>query len=133
MLILLQILSLLFAVACGVHDVVPVLKMIRYGASPKEALMFHRSGFMARGLFAAGVSICNGVSYETLFLALSMGFIMWAGFDISLGWIVKGKAFYVGQTASLDKWLRRWGRYAGQIKAGFCLLAVGILNWLIFR
>jgi hypothetical protein len=70
---------------------------------------------------------------QGLLAALSCGLIYWLVFDILYSFKIKKGLFYVGDTAWLDKTLKRiFGHKAGFFKALFCLVAIITIN-LIFK
>jgi hypothetical protein len=132
--IFLQLMTALFAITLAWLQKVPVRKMIDHGASIQEENQFHKASGYIKVLWAFTFAFMY--AYSTLIggflLFIGLGLIIWMVFDPALNLFTGEKAFYVGNTAKTDKQLRKLGKYAGQIKAGVCLLCVITLNVLYF-
>lgn len=76
------------------------------------------------GLFDA---IWFGVFSGAIVTLISL-FIYWLLFDITYAVNIDKPWWYLGDTASMDKWLKRLGPNSGKTKAFLCLGAIVVLH-----
>lgn len=130
----LQLITVLFAITLAWLQKVPVRKMKDHGASIPEEKQFHKASGYIKVLWVFPYAFIY--AYSTLLggllLFIGLGLIVWLVFDIAINLFTGEKAFYVGDTATTDKQMRKLGKYAGQIKAGVCLLVIAGLNILYY-
>jgi hypothetical protein len=130
--ILLQIFAFGSSLSMAYLNMIPVKKMRDYGASIQEEKEYHAANASVLGWLNIALTFSfSGLDW--VFAVVLAAFIQWLTFDITLNLLTDKSAFYVGNTAKLDKLQRRYlGKYAGQIKAGVCVLLIVTLNVLYF-
>jgi hypothetical protein len=137
----LQVFTIIFAIVLALKDKWPVIKFADSGASKQMLDEFHDAGAMTRIMFAFALSasatiilflLDRGEWYFFFLFFFLLMLWMWLVFDIALNKFRGKKTFYVGNEADLDKLQRKLGRYAGQIKAGVCLIVIIALNILYY-
>lgn len=126
--ILLQIFAFGSSLSMAYFNMIPVRKMREHGASIQEEKEYHAGNFSVLGWLNIALTF-SFKGLEWVLAVLLAAFIQWMTFDIVLNILTDKPAFYVGNTAKLDKWQREHlGRYAGQIKAGVCVVMIIVLN-----
>lgn len=135
MIYIIQLLTLFYAIAFGIHDAQAVDVFRRSGYYKKEdGKAFHASGFFMR-LFIGATLVLLYFTYQaellkTFLLALSVSAIMWAAFDISLNLSRQNGSFpwdYAGSEAALDKLQGKSIR----LKTYICAAVIIIANTLM--
>lgn len=145
--ILLQIFTVVFAIALAWSNKIAVLKMIDYGASIKEEKEFHRANAVVKILWALAWSLGHGISVQVGVYVLLLLLIQWTIFDVALNvFLKKDNILYVGETATIDKALRFgitvhiWGKkilikglgdYAGLVKLLVVSTAILVINFFL--
>jgi hypothetical protein len=148
MLILSQLLIIAYAIASALQEV-PVIKMARdyvpHGNPYSQP--FHLWGWIMTAIVGNILAILQPSFGEALLSLLLSALWYWLLFDVVVSKAVHDTLFYVGDTSDVDKIIKkgatvkifRWkikipglGKYAGQIKAGVCLLLIIALNILYY-
>jgi hypothetical protein len=108
MLLLIQIFTVLVAIALAWANKRPVLKMIDFGASLNEEKEFHAANAAVKILFAISLTFNSGLSCVlSCVFFLNLLLIQWLVFDIALNaFLKKDNWLYIGETATIDKALR---------------------------
>jgi hypothetical protein len=127
--LLIQLFTVVVAIALAWANKIPCRKMIDYGASLNEEKEFHRANAVVKILFAA---VC-AYSVHSLLMFLLLLLILWLIFDIALNLFLKKDWHYTGDTAKSDKLLRRaFGEEtAGLWKMLFVSSAILIINFFL--
>jgi hypothetical protein len=58
--LIVQVVTILFAIACGQHDVPAVNNFTSYGSSKNEQAKFHRWGFVAKACYIVVILLLHG-------------------------------------------------------------------------
>ena len=134
--ILLQIITVFFAIACAWLNKWPVKLMRAYwaeGSHKKQEKEFHTANAVVKVLWGWPVLIplfFGGLVWSNLTDAilrwLVLLLIQWLVFDIALNLFTGKSAFYLGQTAWLDKTVKN-----GKAKALVVLVIIIALNFLL--
>lgn len=138
-LIIIQIISLLFAFATGRHDVPAVDNFTRFGSNKKHQSEFHGFNWILKICFVVSVSIAVLPVFgyrDAALLFLSNSFIIWAVFDPVVNYFRREqkKWYYLSKGNYTDRNLMKlFGENrAGKIKFIICLLVIAACNALIF-
>ena len=125
--ILLQILTVFFAIACAWLNKWPVVTFRYYGLSKDGEKDFHAANAVVKVLWAVVLVAFLWQTWGTkILLAIILLLIQWLVFDIALN-LFTGKSWhYLGQTARLDKLVKN-----GKVKAAVVLALVIALNFLL--
>jgi hypothetical protein len=130
--ILLQIFAFGSSLSMAYFNMIPVRKMREHGASIQEEKEYHAANFSVLGWLNIALTF-SFKEWEWIAAVLLAALWQWMTFDICLNIFTDKSGFYVGETAKTDKLLRKHlGRYAGQIKAGVCLIVIIALNILYY-
>jgi hypothetical protein len=129
--IALQIITVFFAIACAWLNKWPVKLMRAYwaeGSHKKQEKEFHAANAVVKVLWAALGAIMFHVEgvVPTSAAILIVLLIQWLVFDIALNLFTGKHAFYLGQTAWLDKTVKN-----GKVKALVVLAIIIALNFII--
>lgn len=130
--ILLQIFAFFSSASVAWFNEIPVRKMRDHGASREEEKEYHAANFQTLLWFNIALTYMFS-GWQWIFAVVVAGLIQALCFDIALNVFTDKPAFYVGETANTDKLLRKLGKYAGQIKAGVCLVVIVLLNILYYN
>jgi hypothetical protein len=123
---LVQLYSILFAVALAYSNKVPCEKFRWTGTSIKEDKIFHRANLIVKVLFALIIS--NGIVLPFILC----GLWLWLVFDIALNVFIGNTWFYTGDTAKSDRLLKRYlGEYAGLVKMLVVSSAILTINFFL--
>jgi hypothetical protein len=155
-----ELFTVAFALACAWLNTWPVYKFMESGASKKMERDFHAANAAIKVLCSATIATSGDlyvwhIAPQVLLTLL----IQWLVFDLALNFFTGKKVFYIGQTAKLDRLLvygikigdhevfnpitrlmetkdRRilaLGKWAGQVKAGVCLVIIVALNLVLSK
>lgn len=124
--ILLQLLTVAFAVACAWLNSVPVNGMIRYGAKKWESSEFHQANAVVKSFWALTLTllVTGDLLHKALF-AIILWLVQWLVFDPVLNIFIHHKWDYLGETSWLDRTVKN-----GRIKAAEVLAVIIALNFL---
>jgi hypothetical protein len=136
MIIAVQILSFLFALFCGIHDVPAVNSFAYYGSSPKEQSKFHGANWKLKLCFALMASLIFYPHYWSMLYAfLLSGIEIWIVFDPVVARFRRTKKdfFYLSEGNFTDRLLMKvLGKNAGVYKFLFLIAVVIVLNILYY-
>lgn len=136
MIIAVQILSLLFALFCGIHDVPAVNSFAYCGSTAKEQSKFHGANWKLKVCFAllASLSAYPNHWHMMIFFLVS-GIEIWIVFDPVVARVrrVKQNFFYLSTGNFTDRLLLKiLGSNAGIYKFVIAIIAVIVLNILYY-
>lgn len=132
MIILIQAITVIYALFLSMLNEVPVIKMRDFGASLNEEKIFHRSNAMVKIIYSIVVPVSfYGFSVKPILLFFALLFIQWLVFDIALNLLIGKPWDYIGETAKDDKMLRKLFGKPGIVKAIFCVVVISVLNVFI--
>lgn len=123
--LIVQALAIVFAIAFGQHDTVPVNHFTSWGSNDKEQKRFHRSGFIAKACFIMVIFLLHG-----WVLALICWVISYILFDPIVALFRRErKDWWYLSDGQIDGWLKRLlGKKAGMWKFFIGLAFVIIMN-----
>jgi hypothetical protein len=148
MLILSQLLIIAYSIASALQEI-PVIKMARdyVPVGNPYSQPFHLWGWIMTAIVGNILALLHP-SFGEAFLSLLLSALWyWLLFDAVVSKAVHDTLFYVGDTSDVDKIIKkgttvnifRWkikipglGKYAGEIKAGGCIVLLITLNALYF-
>ena len=133
--ILLQLATINFAIMLAFLNKWPIYKFRETGASKRMESEFHEANAAVKVFYAMNaLFLYKGFLGGYFILFTSLMLIQWCVFDMAVNHFTDKPLFYIGNTAKLDKMQRKYlGKYAGQIKAGVCLLLIIGLNVLYYK
>ena len=125
--ILLQILTVFFAIACAWLNKWPVVTFRYHGLSKDGEKDFHAANGFVKVLWAFVIEVLlTGPYWHKVQFFFLLLLIQWLVFDIALN-LFTGKSWhYLGQTAWLDKLVKN-----GKVKAAVVLALIIALNFLL--
>lgn len=137
MIIVIQILSLLFALFCGIHDVPAVNSFAYYGSTQKEQRKFHGANWKLKLCFSLLASLIMYPHYwDMAIIFVLSGLEIWIVFDPVVARLrrVKQDFFYLSQGNFTDRLLLKvLGKNAGIYKFLLAIIIVIGLNILLWQ
>lgn len=131
--LILQLLTAIFAVACAWLNKWPVI-IFRSKISPGHPLEkeFHAANAAVKALWAAMLTTPDEYFHQPLWHRVAFFSVLllveWLVFDIALNLFTGKPPFYLGSTAFLDKLVKN-----GTIKAVVVLILIIVLNFLLWQ
>lgn len=144
MIIAVHILSILFAIFNGRHDVPAVDAFTDHGSAEKPQSMFHRNNLAMKSTFVFALFIIPVLivpfsfegTFEFAIAAIAGGLDVWIVFDPVVALVRSNKqaAFYLSNN-SIDRRLKQWlGKNAGVWKSLICAgISISITVYLLTR
>jgi hypothetical protein len=126
--IIVQLLMLVIAILSALEELHATAGFRECGAVAGDLRKFHLYGWLLIGAICAGFGLLSSPELLVVVKVTALcSLIYWLVFDISYALLIKKPWYYLGETSW---WDRLVGRNGGKLKAGFCLIAIGILNFI---